>query len=263
MISRGSTIGLLVLAGALPTAFAQAPSSASAVGSGSQTSSAPQAEIKTYAIPSGTKMLLSLKNEISTRSAMPGDPVYFDSVFPVVENGVVVLPAGMYVRGFVESVQRPGRVKGRAQLQLRFATMIFPNGVEIALSGSLDNASSSDGAKVVSAEGAVTQGKNKGQDTQRIAASTLEGAGVGSLIGDGTGHVGAGAGIGAGAGAALGVLTTLFARGNDVVIQPGTTVEMALSRPVVIQQAQLAGMPAYTGVATPTPAGPQPSAQTK
>jgi hypothetical protein len=60
-----------------------------------------------------------------------------------------------------------------------------------------------------------------------------------------------GAGIGAGAGAAIGVLTTLLTRGNDIVFPPGTTVEMVLNRPLEIQQSQLAGMPSYTGVSAP------------
>ena len=92
---------------------------------------------------------------------------------------------------------------------------------------------------------------------QRIAANTLEGVGVGSLIGDGTGHLGVGSGIGAGTGAAVGVLTTLFSHGSDVVFQPGTTLEMTLGRPVVVKQSQLDGMPAYTGVVMPAPTTPQ------
>jgi type IV secretion system protein VirB10 len=53
----------------------------------------------------------------------------------------------------------------------------------------------------------------------------------------------------------VGVLTTLFTRGNDIVFPQGTTLEMVLSRPLLVQQDQLSGMPAYTGIATPAPAG--------
>jgi hypothetical protein len=256
-MTHRSTIGFLVLAGVLPSAPAQAPSPAGSVADSSRTSPKAQDEIKTYTVSSGTRILLSLKNEISTRLAMPGDPVYLDTVFPVVQNGVVVLPAGMYVKGTIESVQRRGKVKGRANLQMRITSMMFPNGAEIALSGSLDNASPSTGAKVVNAEGADEQSGNKGRDTQSITTSTLEGVGVGSLIGDGAEHLGGGVGIGAGTGAALGVLTTLFTRGDDVVFQPGTTLEIALNRPVIVQQSQLRGMPAYTGVVMPAVTAPQ------
>jgi type IV secretion system protein VirB10 len=200
--------------------------------------------------------LLSLKSEVSTRVAVPGDPVYLVSDFPVVEDGAVVLPAGMYVKGVIDSVQRPGKVKGRAQLQMHFVTMIFPNGVEVEIPGSLDKAPASGGAKVTNDEGTVKEDGTKGRDTQRIATNTLEGAGVGGLVGSGAGNAGMGSGIGAGAGAAMGVLTTLFTRGNDIVFPQGATLEMVLSRPLILQQAQLAGMAAYTGMAVPVPAAP-------
>lgn len=210
-------------------------------------------ESKTYTVPAGTKILLSLKNEISTRVAMPGDPVYLVSDFPIVENGAVVLPAGMYVKGIIDSVQRPGKVKGRAQLQMHFASMIFPNGVEIRLPLTLDQVPGSSGARVKNAEGTVEQNGSQGKDTQRIATNTIEGTGLGSVVGYGTGNVGLGAGIGAGAGAAVGVLTTLLTRGNDIVFPQGTSLEMVLSRPIVLQQTQLTGMPAYTGIVVPAP----------
>jgi len=66
-----------------------------------------------------------------------------------------------------------------------------------------------------------------------------------------------GAGIAAGAGAAAGVLTTLLTRGKDVVFPQGTELEMVLSRPLVLQQTQLTGMPAYTGMIVPA-AEPKP-----
>jgi hypothetical protein len=253
-------IGLALLVGMVPYALAQAPSSA---GSEAATAMAPGAETGSpaYTVPAGTKILLSLKSEISTRNAAPGDSVYLVSDFPVVEAGSVMLPAGMYVKGIVDSVQRAGKVKGRAQIQLHFVSMILPNGTEVPLPGSLDKVPGAKDSKVKNAEGTVEQAGSKGKDTQRIASDTLEGAGVGGLIGYGTGNVGMGAGIGAGAGAAVGILTTLFTRGNDVVIPQGTTLEMVLSRPVVLKQAQLAGMPASTGMTVPaSTAAQQPTA---
>jgi hypothetical protein len=141
---------------------------------------------------------------------------------------------------------------------MHFTSMILPNGVEVPIPGSLDKLPGSSKAKVKNAEGTVEQAGGKRQDTQRIASDTLEGATVGGLVGYGTGNVGMGAGIGAGAGAAVGVLTTLLTRGNDVVIQQGTTMAMVLSRPLVLQQTQLANIPASTGMTVPTSAATQP-----
>ena len=241
----------LLTIGVIPCTSAQAPSTSPSAEANGAAAPGTNTGMKTLTVPSGTKILLSLKSEISTRAAAPGDSAYFVSDFPVVENGAVVLPAGMYVKGYIDHVQRPGKVKGRAQLQMHFGSIIFPNGVEIALPGSLDKVPGSSGAQVKNSEGTVEQGSSVGQDAKQITGTTLVGAGVGSLAGGGTGNAGMGAGIGAGAGAAIGVLTTLLTRGNDIVFPPGTTVEMVLNRPLVIQQAQLAGMPSYTGVAGP------------
>ena len=247
-----STISILLLAGMISGAPAQTAALQSSPAGSGAASPAAETGLKTYTVRSGTRILLSLKGEISTRTAAPGDPVYLVSDFPVVEDGAVVLPPGMYVKGYIDRVERPGKVKGRAQLQMHFASMIFPNGIEIAIPGSLDKVPGSSGATVKNAEGTAEQGGTKGRDTQTIAGDALEGTGVGSLVGWGTGNVGMGAGIGAGAGAAVGVLTTLLTRGNDIVFPAGTTLEMVFKRPLVVQQAQLAGMPGYIGITTPT-----------
>jgi hypothetical protein len=250
-VFRHSAIPSLLVAGLISCASAQTTSAAGSSADSITTAPALGNGLKSYTVPSGTKILLSLKNEISTRAAKPGDFVYLVSDFPVVENGVVVLPAGMYVKGYIDRVQRPGKVKGRAELQMHFGSMILPNGVEIALPGSLDKVPGSSGAQVKNAEGTVVQGSSAGRDAKTVAGTTLEGAGVGGLVGWGAGNAGMGTGIGASAGAAVGILTTLLTRGDDIVFSKGTTVEMVLSRPIEIQQAQLAGMPSYTGIAGP------------
>lgn len=249
----------LVTIGLLSTASPQTPSPSAAFGAQDAGTSATETSSKTFTVPSGTKILLSLKNEISTRAARPGDSVFFVSEFPVVENGTVVLPAGMYVKGYVDRVQRPGKVKGRAQLQMHFGSIIFPNGVEIALPGSLDEVPGSSGAQVKNGEGTVEQGSSVGRDAKQVSVKAIEGAGVGSVVGWGAGDTAMGTGVGAGAGAAVGLLTSLFTRGNDIVFPTGTTVEMVLDRPIVIQQAQLAGMPSFTGVAGPSGMQPLPN----
>jgi hypothetical protein len=250
MVSR-SMMGLVLLVGIVPHTLAQAPNA-----SGLKTTAAPITVdgVKTYIVPEGTKIPLVLKNEISTRDARPGDPVFLVSDFPVVENGEVVLPAGLSVKGVIDSVQRGGKVKGRAQLQLHFESLILPNNVVVPLPGSLDRVPGSSGAQVKNSEGTIEQGGSKGKDGKRIVDNSLEGAGIGGVVGYGTGSVVRGVGIGAGAGAAVGVITTLFTRGNDVVIPQGASVMMVFSRPLMLQEAQLSGMPASSGIILPAPA---------
>src|SRR5690348_13661200 len=45
-------------------------------------------------VPAGTKVLLVLKNTISSKSAKKGDGVYLESSFPITQDGRVVIPAG-------------------------------------------------------------------------------------------------------------------------------------------------------------------------
>src|ERR1700740_2407824 len=75
-------------------------------------------------VPAGTKIPLALKHAISTKSVRPGDPVYLQTTFPVAENNRILIPAGTYVQGVVDSVKRPGRVSGRAELLMHFTTLI-------------------------------------------------------------------------------------------------------------------------------------------
>lgn len=251
-MARNSAICFVLSVGMISAVWGQAQGTDGWTAVGVPATSASNTGSKTYTVPEGTRILLSLKHEISTRVAAPGDTVYLVSDFPVVENGAVVMPAGMYVKGVIDRVQRPGKVKGRAQLQMHLTSMIFPNGVEIPIPGPIDTVPGSTGAKIKNSEGTVEQSSNVGHDAQVITGDTLAGAGVGSLVGLGTGNVGAAGGIGAGAGAAAGILTTLFTRGNDIVFPQGTTLEMVLARPVVVRQEQLAGMPGSTGMTAPS-----------
>ena len=94
---------------------------------------------KTYTVPAGTKVLLQLRSSINTRSAKPGDGVYLASTFPVVVGNKVMIPAGVYVQGVVDRVARAGHVKGKAQLDMHFTSIIFPNGSVVEIPGIVDS----------------------------------------------------------------------------------------------------------------------------
>ena len=247
-----STIALLA-----GLAMAQAQTAATP----SATSPAPQpaalATPQTFTVPAGTKVLLSLKSAINTKTAQQGDGVYMVSSFPVVGNARIMIPVGVYVQGVVDRVVRPGRVKGRAQLDLHFTTMIFPNGQVVDVPGVLNSLPGSDGPKVKGNEGTVEQAGNKGRDIGNIAQAAVLGAQTGAIVGAVSGHVGEGVGYGSLAGAAAGTIYTLFTRGNDIAIPSGTSVEMVLQRPLVLQETQLAGMDESRGQAQMVPGNQQ------
>jgi type IV secretion system protein VirB10 len=211
----------------------------------STTSAAPQLAAttpQTYTVPAGTKILLSLKSAINTKTAQQGDGVYLISSFPVVGNARIMIPVGVYVQGVVDRVVRPGRVKGRAQLDLHFTTMIFPNGQVVEVPGILNSLPGSGGPKVKGNEGTVEQAGNKGRDVGNVLKGAAIGGEAGAIGGGVSGHPIKGAGYGGLAGAAAGTIYTLFTRGDDIVIPTGTAVEMVLQRPLVLQESQLASV---------------------
>ncbi len=93
------------------------------------------AQKKTYTVPAGTKVLLQLRSSSIQEAPEPGDGVYLASTFPVVVGNRVMIPAGVYVQGVVDRVVRAGRVKGKAQLDMHFTSIIFPNGSVVEIPG--------------------------------------------------------------------------------------------------------------------------------
>jgi type IV secretion system protein VirB10 len=185
-------------------------------------------------VPAGTKVLLQLRSAVNTKSAKPGDGVYLASTFPVVVGSRVMIPAGVYVQGVVDNVIRAGRVKGRAQLNMHFSSIIFPNGTVVEIPGIINSLPGSHD-RTVDNEGKVEQQSNKGRDVAEAAKIGLEGAEVGTIGGAATGHPLEGLAIGGLGGAAVGAAVALFTRGDDINIEMGTPVEMVLQRPLLLE----------------------------
>jgi hypothetical protein len=176
-------------------------------------------------VPAGTHIPLVLHNAISTRSARPGDPVYFETLFPVMIDGKVVIPAGSYVSGEVTESKRPGRVKGRGELMIKLTTMILPNAYMVNLNAVPSNAGTG-GNETTDSEGKIIGDSEKGHDIGTIAKTTAAGAGIGGLAT----RTGTGVGIGAAAGAAVGLAAVLLTRGPDAEMPRGSTVEAVIDR---------------------------------
>src|ERR1022692_4002460 len=73
-----------------------------------------------FTVAAGTKLPLSLINSVSTKHSELGDRVYLETAFPILVNGRIVIPVGSWVMGTVTEVKKPGRVKGRGELYIRF-----------------------------------------------------------------------------------------------------------------------------------------------
>jgi hypothetical protein len=180
-------------------------------------------------VPTGTHIPLVLHNAISTRSARPGDPVYFETLFPVMIDGRVVIPAGSYVSGEITESKRPGRIKGRGELMVKLTTMILPNAYMVDLNASPGGSPGTGGGETVDKEGKITGDSDKGSDVGTIAKTTGAGAGIGAITAGGKG-----AGIGAGIGAAAGLMGVLLSRGPEAEMPRGSTIDAVLNRPIFL-----------------------------
>lgn len=200
----------------------------------------PTAVPKTYTVPAGTKVLLQLRSGINTHSARPGDGVYLASTFPVVVGTRVLIPAGVYVQGVVDNVVRPGRVKGRAQLNMHFTSMIFPNGTVVEIPGMVNSLPGAKDQEMKGSEGTIEEKGDKGRNAGKTAEVAIPTGGtVGSIAGLGAGHPIEGGLIGLGAGLATTGIVALFTRGSDINIENGTPVEMVLQRPLLLEEQNL------------------------
>lgn len=182
----------------------------------------------------GTHIPLILHNAISTRTARRGDPVYFETSFPVMLDGRVVIPAGSYVSGEVTEAKRPGRVHGRGQLMIQLTTMILPNAYMVRLNAVPGGTAGTGGNETVDSEGKIEGGSNKSGDVGTVVNTTVEGTGVGTAVGAASGNIGRGAGIGAGIGAVAGLAEILFTRGPEAELPRGTTLDAVLDRPIYL-----------------------------
>jgi hypothetical protein len=192
-----------------------------------------------FTVITGTTVPLSLINSISTKHSAEGDRVYLETAFPILVNGRIVIPVGSYVAGTVTQIKKPGRVKGRAELYVRFDSLTLPNGVTRNFHGRLGNMDAGSNGEVDRAEGKVTSEGNKSGDARTVAETAATGTSVGAIAGSVGGHTGMGLGVGAAAGAAAGLIGVLATRGPDAILAKGSTIEMVLDRPISFSETEL------------------------
>lgn len=209
------------------SAFCQAPATAPEA-----------AKAPAFRIDPGTKIPLSLINTVSSKNAAEGDRVYLETAFPVVSDGRIIVPPGSYVSGTVTQVKRAGRVRGKAELFIRFDSLTLPNGVTRDFRSRMSSMDGQTG-KLDRKEGKISGDSNKGGDARTVGETAVAGTWIGTVAGSASGHAGMGAGMGAAAGAAAGMVGVLLSRGPEAVLPKGTTVEMVLDRELYFDENEL------------------------
>jgi hypothetical protein len=183
------------------------------------------ARLPDVTVPLGTRVLLRLINEVNTKRAKEGDRVYLQTSVPVAIGGHVVIPRNSDVEGTVTRTKPAGHVTGKGELFIRFDNLILPNGISRDFH-----------ARPPGEEGQVP-GNGKSTDARTVMMGTGVGASIGGLA-RGLPGAAAGAGIGALAG-------VLLSRNQNVILRPGTQVEMVLDRDLVFHPDEIPANPRY------------------
>jgi hypothetical protein len=171
------------------------------------------ARFRELTLPAGTDLVLELTSPVSSADARLDDPVSATLERAVSLDGVEVLPAGSTVRGEVTTVQRAGKVKGRARIALRFHT-ISAGGDTYRIAAPFD----------------IVAPATKADDARAIGLPAAGGAVIGGILGGKKG-----AAIGAAIGGGAGTAHVLMTPGDDVALPRGTTLNVSLTDPVDVR----------------------------
>src|SRR6185503_6676954 len=109
------------------TAGSASPAEATIAPSSAGTSAAnPAAAVREVTLPAGTVLPVDLETSVGSDISRVEQPVHARLRHAIAINGVEVLPAGTAVSGYVTAAQRPGKVKGRGYIAMRFTAIDTP-----------------------------------------------------------------------------------------------------------------------------------------
>ncbi len=175
-----------------------------------------------------TEIFITLERSISTRTATTGDKFYGRIAVPVTANDKIVLPVGSYIIGHVDTSKEAPRLRGKAELGLKFDTIILPDGTTRDIE-----------AVVASAEGYENSSPNEEGKIQASGGQGAEvgkGAVAGGTIGAMAGGWGSrslkGVGIGGGAGAATGAIIGALKKNKEVDLPKGASITVILDNDI-------------------------------
>jgi hypothetical protein len=166
-------------------------------------------------LPAGTILPVTLETTVGSDISRVESPVHAHLRHAVTLHGVEVLPIGAAISGHVTAAQRPGKVKGRGYVAMRFTTLDTPG-----------HGASPISTATVSHMAPATKEK----DAVEILAPAAGGAVIGRLVGGQSGAA-AGAAIGGAAGTGY-VLST---RGKEARISKGAALSVKLTAPLTVR----------------------------
>lgn len=198
-----------------------------------------RADAKTKRIPAGTKLKLELIDPIKTYSGQEGD--YFSAMLLEDQKSDtnIILPAGSVIRGSVSKIIPTKRLSRGARLYLDFDHVVTPNGRQIPLTMSVYNRVD------LTDDGGIYGSKGYGQALQKNWVRTVEitknatqfGLDAGENAFEGAKYIttpfcAVGGAFGGGAYLVGDSIIDLFRKGDDVMLNQGTVLDVMLTNPI-------------------------------
>ena len=173
------------------------------------------AKFREVTLPAGTVLPVDLGTTVGSDISRAEQPVHGSLRRAITVGGVEVFPAGTAVSGYVTTAQRPGKVKGRGLIALRFTRIDTPGAGTLRMS---------------TAQISRLAPATKEKDALKIVAPAAAGAVIGRIA-DGKSGAAKGAVIGGAAGTGY-VLST---RGKEVRLAKGADLGVKLTAPLTVR----------------------------
>lgn len=166
---------------------------------------------QTVVIPVDTELIIEVLNDVNTQDNREGDTFQARVVSPSELNGAII-------EGRVRRIQKPGRIKRRAELTLSFNQIRLSDTRWANYNAILTEVLpvKGDNVRRVDSEGTIEGKSSVKSDSVKVGAAAGTGLVVGAIAG---GPVGAA--VGAGVGAAFGVGAVVVDRGKNISIIKG------------------------------------------
>lgn len=182
-------------------------------------------------VPTGTRFLVRLADELSTRKIKMNKKFKARTLEPLQTADGTILPPGAEIRGHVSRIE-PAGVTGHARLWLTFDEIKTPAGKMPLVADVVSVPGDHSVRPGESKEGEIEARTSKGRRDLEAAAA---GAAIGAVAGAAT-KGGKGAGLGAAIGGAAGFLIS-SGMGQELDLPKGTKLELELGRPLYIAKA--------------------------
>lgn len=165
-------------------------------------------------IPAGTLLAVTMIDAVGTDTNHVGDAFMASIADPVIVNGRTVLAKGMKVRGQVETLDEPGRVKGKAAISLVLTQLL-----------------GKDKTYAIATQPFTAEAES---ETKKDAVKVGGGAAIGAIVGAIAGGK-KGAAVGAAVGGGAGTAAVVATKGQQIKIDSETKVQFLLKNDINVE----------------------------